>query len=542
VTGRPGVWRGSTVKLPPEAREGIAAVTTPRLESEAASERSSDLRLDAWVMCAEFVEQIVSEARIGSTGGLSEDIPDVDWASIWRAADGASSDEAAIGRIVRAASEAARRISRFPREGLPLSTQHSNGAAVLTGVPIAGSPEIGVETVVPVEPFAYPAEPGAVPVRPSAPPPDPVPEPAAPTAPVAEPLRQPVSAATSVVAPATVGWREPSTAQVSLVEVDEAPTGLPRLGEELEESREGRPAAAVAGPTTSVHSAWFHVFTWARNVGAIILIFVVWQLWGTSISQHHAQGQLKSEFNALVAQHSTGSHPSKSSLVSAATRVPSPGDGKVVAEIQIPAIGVDQYVVEGTTETDLSKGPGHYIGTAMPGQAGNVAIAGHRTTNGAPFVGLGRLVPGDRIILTTTFGQNLTYMVSGTPQAVSPTDVGVLSYFGDNRITLTTCNPEFSSSQRLVVVGMLKQPLASPAVDVKHVSYQLVNPAIASWNWSLLPAVGVEVCLLLLLALSYRRFDIWFEPTGKWLILVPLWAAGLYLLFDTLTKFLPAAL
>ena len=89
---------------------------------------------------------------------------------------------------------------------------------------------------------------------------------------------------------------------------------------------------------------------------------------------------------------------------------------------------------------------------------------------------------------------------------------------------------------------MLKQPLASPTVDVKHVSYHVVNPAIASWNWALLPAVGVEVCLLLLLALSYRRFDTWFEATGKWLILVPLWAAGLYLLFDTLTKFLPAAL
>ena len=352
----------------------------------------------------------------------------------------------------------------------------------------------------------------------------------------------PVSAATSVVDPAAVAWREPPTAQVNLVQLQEAPIVLPTSGEEYEGSLEAGPETIATGPTTSVHSAWFHVFTWARNVGAIILLFVVWQLWGTSIAQHHAQDQLKSEFNALVAQHAAGSHSSKSSLISAATRVPSPGDGTVVAEIQIPAIGVDQYVVEGTTETDLSKGPGHYIGTAMPGQAGNVAIAGHRTTNGAPFVGLGRLVPGDRIILTTTFGQNLTYVVSGTPQAVSPADVGVLSYFGDNRVTLTTCNPEFSSTQRLVVVGMLKQPLASPTVDVKHVSYHVVNPAIASWNWSLLPAVGIEVCLLLLLALSYRRFDTWFEATGKWLILVPLWAAGLYLLFDTLTKFLPAAL
>jgi hypothetical protein len=88
---------------------------------------------------------------------------------------------------------------------------------------------------------------------------------------------------------------------------------------------------------------------------------------------------------------------------------------------------------------------------------------------------------------------------------------------------------------------MLKQPLTSSAVGVKHLSYHVVNAATASWNWSLLPAVGVEVCLLLLLALSYGRFGIWFSGFGKWFVLVPLWAAGLYLLFTTLTNFLPAA-
>ena len=210
-----------------------------------------------------------------------------------------------------------------------------------------------------------------------------------------------------------------------------------------------------------------------------------------------------------------------------------------MAEIQIPAIGVDQYVVEGTSESDLSKGPGHYIGTAMPGQAGNVAIAGHRTTNGAPFNELGHLVSGDRILLTTTSDQHLTYVVSGAPQVVSPRNVSVLNYFGDNRVTLTTCNPEFSSSQRLVVVGQLKEPLAGPTVDAKHVAYHVTDSSTASWNWSLLPALGVVVCLLLLLALSRRQFSIWFKGFAMWVVLVPLWAAGLYLLFDTLTRFLP---
>jgi sortase A len=345
-----------------------------------------------------------------------------------------------------------------------------------------------------------------------------------------------------VLDPATVERKDPPTARIDVVQEEQTPIVLPTLMES-EAGREVRPETAITALTTTAPSPWFHVFTWARNVGIIILLFVVWQLWGTSISQHHAQSQLKSEFQALEATHrAAGSHASNLSLISAATRVPSPAGGTVVAEIKIPAIGVDQYVVEGTTESDLSKGPGHYIGTAMPGQAGNVAIAGHRTTNGAPFNGLGRLVRGDRIILTTTSGQNLTYVVGGTPQAVSPSDVAVLNYFGDNRITLTTCNPEFSSSQRLVAVGMLNQPLARPAAQPKHLSYHVVNPATASWNWLLLPAVGVEVCLLLLLALSYRRFGLWFDGIGRWLILVPLWAAGLYLLFGTLTSFLPAAL
>ncbi len=120
------------------------------------------------------------------------------------------------------------------------------------------------------------------------------------------------------------------------------------------------------------------------------------------------------------------------------------------------------------------------------------------------------LVHGDRIILTTTSGQRLTYVVSGPPQAVAPGDVAVLNYFGDNRITLTTCTPEFSAAQRLVVVGELKQHVATPEPPAKHLAYHIVNPATASWDWSLLPAVGVEVCLLLLLGLSYRRFGLWF--------------------------------
>jgi len=491
--------------------------------------------MDAWVLCAEFVERIVSEARAEAANGSFEDIPEVDWAAIWRSGDGAPSDEAAIGRIVRSASEAAQAISRHQRDAPELPIACRPGAALLDASPSAGTTEIGPDIVAAAEPSADPIHAGA-----EAPttPPDQVTVPASPTASVEEPLPAPLAGSVAAHQVASLRQELP-TAQIGVVEQKTPQNLLSALEDESDLGAE----ATVSSGEAPTESVWFHVFTWTACVGAIILLFLVWQLWGTSISQHHAQSQLKSQFEALQAQHAGGSHGSKSaSLMSAAKRVSSPADGSVVAEIQIPAIGVDQYVVEGTTESDLSKGPGHYVGTAMPGQAGNVAIAGHRTTNGAPFYGLGHLVPGDRIILTTVSGQEFTYVVSGTPTAVSPNDVGVLNYFGDNRVTLTTCNPEFSSTQRLVVVGKLNQPGASPGVAIKNLSYHLANSATASWNWSLLPAVGVEVSLLVLLALSFRMFGIWFAGIGKWFVLVPLWAAGLYLLFSTLTSFFPAAL
>jgi sortase A len=510
-------------------------VITPRVRSEEILERSSDARIDAWVLCAEFVERIVSEARAKAANGSFEDVPEADWAAIWRTGDGAPSDEAAIGRIVRAASDAAEAISRHQRDAARPSTVRPTGAWVFDAPPLADATEIGPDVAVAAEPSAGPIQ--ADLDRGEAPPapPEQVPAPADLPSLVEESLTGPFA---SVFAePLTSQQQELPTAQVGVVGPETPLMVLTPLGDEADLGAE----ATVSSGRARDESLWFHVFTWTACVGGIILLFLVWQLWGTSISQHHAQNQLESQFKALEAQHSGGPHGSRSaSLISAATKVSSPANGSVVAEIQIPAIGVDQYVVEGTTDTDLSKGPGHYIGTAMPGQAGNVAIAGHRTTNGAPFNGLGHLVPGDRIILTTVYGQQFTYVVSGIPQAVSPSDVGVLNYFADHRVTLTTCNPEFSSTQRLVVVGKLKG--AGPGVAIKNLSYHLVNPATASWNWSLLPAVGVEVSLLVLLALSFRRFGIWFAGIGQWFVLVPLWAAGLYLLFTTLTSFFPAAL
>jgi sortase A len=283
----------------------------------------------------------------------------------------------------------------------------------------------------------------------------------------------------------------------------------------------------------------FAGFGWVRNIGLILILFAVWQVWGTSIEQAHKQASLRQQFEARV-HHSPP--PSRGPvLVPSTVRLPEPPEGSVVARLQIPALGVDQYVVEGTAEGDLAEGPGHYIGTAMPGQSGNVAIAGHRTTYGAPFNSLDKLTIGDPITLTTTSGEALKYVVSQPPVAVSPRDVAVLNTFGDNRLTLTTCNPKFSATQRLVVVASLRLPASAHVPRVVPRKVHVVASS-TGWNVVYLPGVLLVVALMALLGLANRRASSIYGRFGRWLVLTPVWLTMLYFLFVLLTKFLPATL
>jgi LPXTG-site transpeptidase (sortase) family protein len=421
----------------------------------------------------EFLEHMVAgQIEMRASSDPSALITEIDWNEIWAAADGCTSEEDAIGKVVLAAYLAAR------------------GGQVLRGQ---------VKEYHAARPMG-PVEPGG----------------RQPDHPSAQGVRPDVSGNTLV-------------APVPLI----ADPSEPALSNEEGPSDERRRLMRRQGLAT--------LFGWIRNIGIIILLFVAWQLWGTSISQHHDQQQLQSTFDAsLQAHHPTSSGSNGPTLIAADKQVPLPPQGTPVARIAIPAIGLSEYVVSGTAEADLAMGPGHYIGTAVPGQAGNVAIAGHRTTNGAPFNRLGQLTVGDQIYLTTSSGERLTYVVSQAPVAVSPSDVKVLDNFGDNRITLTTCNPEFSSSQRLIVVGELKQP-KPPVAQAKPRAYDVVDSKTASWNWSSLPIVVLEAGVLVLLGLSYRRFGVWFEGVSRWIILTPIWIAGLYLFFESLATFLPAA-
>ncbi|MBW3661850.1 MAG: sortase [Actinobacteria bacterium] len=116
-------------------------------------------------------------------------------------------------------------------------------------------------------------------------------------------------------------------------------------------------------------------------------------------------------------------------------------------------------VVEGISVPDLRRGPGHYPGTAEPGQPGNVGISGHRTTYGAPFYDLDQLQPGDEVHLVDRAGREWVYDVL-EQRVIAPTELWVVGddplETGAPMLTLTTCNPRFSSSERLVVFAELR--------------------------------------------------------------------------------------
>jgi sortase A len=128
-------------------------------------------------------------------------------------------------------------------------------------------------------------------------------------------------------------------------------------------------------------------------------------------------------------------------------RMPLAGDA--IARIEIPSIGVSEYVVEGTDTDDLRKGPGHYPDTPLPGGRGTAAIAGHRTTYGAPFRQIDKLRRG-QVILVETPTDRYTYRVTDN-RIVDDQDLSVLDGVGYRQLILSACHPLYSAEQRVVV-------------------------------------------------------------------------------------------
>ena len=217
--------------------------------------------------------------------------------------------------------------------------------------------------------------------------------------------------------------------------------------------------------------------------GLLVLGFVGYQLWGTGLETSRGQSELTDEFASDVGtpEATTDSETVElSDLTEQLAQVDSatapatapPPEGEPIGILTIPRIDVERVVVEGVNKADLKKGPGHYPGTPLPGQAGNSGIAGHRTTYGAPFNRIDELVPGDEVKVATPQGE-FTYEVIAAPgqpangqawYTVTPDQVEVLADMGDDRLTLTACHPKYSAKQRIIVHAVLRSPVAATKV------------------------------------------------------------------------------
>ena len=192
------------------------------------------------------------------------------------------------------------------------------------------------------------------------------------------------------------------------------------------------------------------------TAGFVVLLFCVYELQITNIYTHQQQKALDNTLS-----HQWAAPPPKGPQLAAY-------DGAGIARIYLPSLGRHEVhvVVEGVSYEDLKKGPGHYPGTDGPGMVGNMVISGHRTTYGAPFNRIDELKVGDPIVLETR-ASFYTYRVIGTT-VVNPDAIGETDHVPNRPdvkptqrlLTLTTCNPKYSASTRLIVRAVLSAPLA----------------------------------------------------------------------------------
>jgi sortase A len=206
------------------------------------------------------------------------------------------------------------------------------------------------------------------------------------------------------------------------------------------------------------------------TAGMVLLLFVVYEVYVTDLLTAQRQDELSTELREQWAADPT---PERGSLTQVEI-------GDAFGVLRIPRLGEDytRVILEGTEEKQLSQGPGHYVDSALPGQPGNVGLAGHRVGKGSPFLDLDELRPGDPLVIETVDSW-FVYRVlgdvatgdldadpSGIPgqEIVLPTDVQVLNPTPNgpagaaptgSYLTLTTCHPRFSARQRLVIHASL---------------------------------------------------------------------------------------
>ena len=281
------------------------------------------------------------------------------------------------------------------------------------------------------------------------------------------------------------------------------------------------------------------------GIGTLLLLFVGYQLWGTGIQEARSQRSLTHAFERQLARAAQSQSTGRTTSTTEPPLPPPTGDA--VALLEIPKIGVTKTVVEGVGVSDLRKGPGHYPDTPMPGQKGNAAIAGHRTTYGAPFYRLNEVEIGDVIRVRTLQGE-FDYQVDIT-HAVRPSQLEVVAPTDEDRLTLTTCDPRFSARRRLVVSAVLMDhPAPSPTTTSTSVPSsttattskpkKMEQPGLSGDPSAWWPTFGwgfVTAAAGLAIYLLGRRW----RALWAYLVGAPVFFVILYVFFENVSRLLP---
>ncbi len=244
------------------------------------------------------------------------------------------------------------------------------------------------------------------------------------------------------------------------------------------------------------------------TVGLVLLLFVVYEVW---VSNYFAQRKQDKAHSELAKAWQSGQDPlhgeDRLNLPSGKQVIIPLGEG--FANLYIPRFGKDyaQTIVQGTDGASLERGPGHYTGTALPGQIGNFAMAGHRVGKGEPFLNVDQLRPGDAIVVQTARNWYV-YRVLGSKakydaaqlitnkkerdaagvgalaipdaqkvvgrQIVAPSAVEVIDRVPDRPgatptralLTMTSCHPKYTANQRMIIHAVLARAVPVRGSDI----------------------------------------------------------------------------
>jgi len=305
--------------------------------------------------------------------------------------------------------------------------------------------------------------------------------------------------------------------------------------------RSAEPPAAARQRATALTA------TALTALGLVMVAFAVFQFRVTDLTEARNQRQLRAELakRLTIARADAISADPASGVVGTpgGEAPPVAGRSSSLAVMKIPAIGLDKVVVEGSGANDLKRGPGHYRGTPLPGHAGNVVVAGRRTTYGKPFRSIDKVKKGDGIDFITTEGA-FTYRVEDV-KVVRQGEQDVLAQTAEDRLTLVSSHPRYRASSRLAVFARLE----GAAVDANLAAVPRTEPAtITSDERGLTADVTATGQVLLwgqlfaaaylLTRILYRRW----RPWSSWVVTTPVVLALTFLFFESLDRLLPSTL